>query len=102
MKNGRKEELIGRILEQVSELPRSRIRDGILLQVILKSCYGSRLIVGCLTRKEIKRASKKGGFRNGTLVLRPTVPALDHEECCVGRVKVPLCQIDDVLAPVGQ
>lgn len=100
MENARKSELISRVLEQVSALPRSRLRDGISIQVILKPRYGGRTVIGCLTRGEIRRPSKKGGFRNGTLVLRPTIPALDHEKSSHRRIKIPNRQIHDILAKV--
>lgn len=100
MVSPRKRELIGRVLEQVSELPRSKLVGGIALRVIQSERSGGRIITGCLARGEIKRPSKKGGFKNGTLVLRPTTPALDHEECSLKRIKIPICQIDDVVVEV--
>ena len=98
MDNSRKSELISRVLEQVSALPRSRLRDGITVQVIKALRSGGRIsIFGCLALGEIKRPSKKGGFRNGTCVLRPTIPALDHEKSSHRRIKIPTCEIVDIL-----
>lgn len=97
MSVARKGELIERVRRQVSELSRRKISQGIVLRVILASRKGMRCVRGCLTANEVKHPSKKGGFRNGTLVLRPTIPALDHKRSALPRIKNRISQIVDIV-----